>query len=782
MNSVDDPDPTLIDIVAEEFTQRCRRGEVPTVTEYMERYPQVADRLKSLLPSVLMLEKAKHNRPLGGSALKRSLDSLPDFRIIREVGQGGMGIVYEAEQVALERRVALKVLPLRSRLDAKRFTRFEREAQAAARLHHSNIVPVLSFGEHDGLYYYVMQFIDGRGLDQVIRDWIAEQGSPDFRSVDQRWNVIAQMGVDVAGALQHAHDQGILHRDIKPANIMLDGNGMIWVTDFGLAKHMDNEDLTRTGDIVGTLQYMAPEQFQSQSDARSDVYSLGLTLYELLTLKAGFQDSNPSRLIRRKSEDQPPNPRTVNPSIPRDLETIVLKAISREPASRYATAQALANDLRRFLEDRPILARRTTAIERLWRWSRRNRLIAMLSATAAASLMLAAGVGWAGYVRTGKALAQESELRRQAELATQRADANVALSLAAIEDLFEKIASRGGGPNGRPFEDRGPPPGGPAGDRQAPPGGRFGPPPHGPGGPGGPGGRGRRDGFGAPGGRDRPPPPRPEDGPGGRPLHVAQDEAELLKSILTFYEKFAASNSSNSSQVQREAAKAYHQVGNLHALLGQMGQSATAHRRAVELFVAQAEQVPLENRSLHDLVDSYIGAKITDKSPNALSNREKELQRALELAEQLYATGGQRLEHTELVAGVLKELGTVQSQAGRITEAEKNLRRAVELLDPAIERHPDAPLTRFERLAARQALGDFLAKQNRVPEALTLFKNCIDDLGAITGAGRNGPPIPPNISDYFESLSASLREIGEIDLAMKLATEAADYREQRHHF
>ncbi|MDB5389544.1 MAG: protein kinase family protein [Planctomycetaceae bacterium] len=771
MTIADEPDPTIIDLVAEEFTQRCRRGEVPTVTEYIERYPQVADRLKSLLPSVMMLEKAKHNRPLGGSALKRSLDSLPDFRIIREVGQGGMGIVYEAEQVTLERRVALKVLPLRSRLDAKRFTRFEREAQAAARLHHSNIVPVLSFGEHDGLYYYVMQFIDGRGLDQVIRDWKNEQALPGVKPDSERWTEIAQMGVDVASALQHAHDQGILHRDIKPANVMLDGHGIIWVTDFGLAKQMDNEDLTRTGDIVGTLQYMAPEQFQSQSDVRSDVYSLGLTLYELMTLEAGFQDSNPSRLIRRKSEDQPPNPRKLNPLIPRDLETVVLKAIAREPANRYPTAQAFANDLRRFLEDRPILARRTTAIERLWRWSRRNRLIATLTATATASLLLAATVGWAGYVRTGKALERESKLRQQAELATKRADANVALSLAAIEDLFDKISKRGNGAmNRRPFDGHGPHPGGPPGERQGPPGGRFGPPPRGPGGFGGPPG---------PGGFNRPPPPRPEDGPGGRPLRVAQDEAELLKSILTFYEKFAASNSGSSSYVQREAAKAYHQVGNLQGLLGQQEQSAVAHRRAVELFEAQAAIGPLETRSQHDLIESYLGAKSVDKSSVALAAREKELRRALQLADDLSAESGHRPEHTGLVAGARKELGIVLFKMGLIADAEQNLRHAVELLDPVIERHPDEPLMRFERLAARQALGDFLGKQNRQAESLAALQGCIDDLDAITGAGRDGPPIPPNISDYFDGVSASLREIGETDLATKLATDANEYRDQR---
>lgn len=784
MESVDEAERETIENIAEEFTQRWRRGEQPSVNEYVERYPAVAERLKALLPSVLILERAKQNRPLGSSGLKRSLETLNDFRIIREIGQGGMGIVYEAEQVSLQRHVALKVLPFRSRFDSSRYQRFEREAQAAARLHHSNIVPVLSFGEHDGLYYYAMQFIDGRGLDQLLREWREEQESSSTRLGPERWNRVARIGLEVAEALQYAHDQGILHRDIKPANILLDNTGNTWVADFGLAKEIDNEDLTRTGDLIGTLQYMAPEQFQYEADVRSDVYSLGLTLYELLTLEAGFQDTNPSKLIRRMSEDQPPSPRTINPGIPRDLETIVLKSIAGEPADRYQSAQLLANDLRRYLEDRPVVARRATSVERLWRWARRNRIIATLATTAAVSITLAAAVGWAGYVRTGQALTQELKLRQEAEEATRRADANVALSLAAMEDLFQKISTRrGANPSRSPLD--GPPgdrPDHPPGRPDGPPGGPpgplgFGPPPRGPGGRGGPGpGRG---GPGGPGGFDRPPPP-PDEREGGRNLDVAEEEAGLLKSILQFYEKFAAANSTSSSNVQDEAARAYHRVGRLYELLDQKEQAATTYRRSAELFEAQAKRETLSTRARHNLSEAWLLANVADNSPAALAGREKELRRSLALAEELTRESGNKpehAEHAELAARAQRELGTVLSRLGHVPDAETALRQALERLDRLVLRLSDHPPIRLERASARQALADFLGKQDRLEEARTVIQGCVDDLDEIISIGRNGPPVPPNISAYYDSVAVTLSELGESELAAQLSTRAAQYRD-----
>ena len=215
---------------------------------------------------------------------------------------------------------------------------------------------------------------------------------------------MARIGVQVADALEYAHRQGTLHRDIKPANLLLDNRGTVWIADFGLAKLADLDDLTHSGDMVGTLRYMAPEQFEGKADARSDVYSLGLTLYELLTLRPAFDEKDRRRLIRQVTQEEPPRPRKLNPAIPRDLETIVVKAMACHPEHRYQTAGRLAADLRCFLEDRPIRARRATPLGRLWRWCRRNRAVAALAGTALALLVAVAVVASVGYLLTHRAL------------------------------------------------------------------------------------------------------------------------------------------------------------------------------------------------------------------------------------------------------------------------------------------------------------------------------------------------------------------------------------------
>ena len=268
-------------------------------------------------------------------------------------------------------------------LDTKRRQRFRcREAQAVARLHHTNIVPIFAVGEHEGLPYYAMQYIRGDGLDQVLERW-REGDSP---REEAHWRFVARVGVQSADALQYAHDQGILHRDIKPANILIDEHQVAWITDFGLAKLIGRDDLTNSGDVIGTLRYLAPEALRGQTDHRSDIYSLGLTLYELLTLQPPFGDLSPSELLRCVTEEQPARPRTLDRTIPLDLETIILKATAREPGDRYATAGALADDLRSFLDDRPIRARRASAIEHFTRWCRRNRMVAALTCVVAMTL------------------------------------------------------------------------------------------------------------------------------------------------------------------------------------------------------------------------------------------------------------------------------------------------------------------------------------------------------------------------------------------------------------
>ena len=439
----------LLNQLGEEFAERFRRGERPALQEYIDRHPELADDIREFFPAMVEMEQVKEAReevteqPAAGPL--PSLERLGDYRIIREIGRGGMGVVYEAEQVSLGRHVALKVLPRQLLADARTKQRFEREARSAARLHHTNIVPVFGVGEHEGLPYYVMQFIQGLGLDEVLEELkrmqARDQGgrqrsaaerrraprlapgshrgrrtrrshrgrhgalvvdrsvragsrsgsdgprssptdgapapsrqpaggarpactnargrqsfpirsrcprprrccrelSPGSRSGRKRptyWQSVARIGVQVADALQHAHAQGVLHRDIKPSNLLLDTAGVVWVTDFGLAKADDQKNLTHSGDILGTLRYMPPEAFDGRSDARGDVYSLGLTLYEMLGFRPAFDEKERNRLIKQVTTREPERLDRLNPDVPRDLVTIVHKAIERDPRTAMRT-------------------------------------------------------------------------------------------------------------------------------------------------------------------------------------------------------------------------------------------------------------------------------------------------------------------------------------------------------------------------------------------------------------------------------------------------------------
>ena len=456
-----DPDREPIEVLVEEFAERCRAGKNPSISEYVERYPELADDIRDLFPSVAMIEQVKQDDesdptvatvpagPMGAQPLEK----LGDFRIVREIGRGGMGIVYEAEQQSLGRRVALKVLPAGSLVSAQQVRRFQREAQAAARLHHTNIVPVFGVGEQDGMHYYVMQLIEGQGLDQAF--------SGSTRGADECWSTIARIGCQVAHALDHAHALGVLHRDVKPANLIMEPAGTVWVADFGLARLEEQEGLTRSGDVIGTIRYMAPEQFKGESDARSDIYSLGLTLYELLTLRPAYDESDRGQLIRQVMHEEVPAPRGVNAAIPADLETIVMKCTAREPGRRYQTAAELGDDLQRYLDGRPIRARQITQLGRLGLWCRRDPALASASFAALALLVAAAAIGWTGYVRTSQALERESRqlqateaarmrteaARKRTEAERRRAQANLELATQAFGEVFDQISI---GPLGAP--------------------------------------------------------------------------------------------------------------------------------------------------------------------------------------------------------------------------------------------------------------------------------------------------------------------------------------------
>jgi WD40 repeat protein/serine/threonine protein kinase len=464
--------------LVEQINARLQAGEPLDPEEILRAHPEHAKELKGLLPAIAQLADLSRSAsrtaaPTGGVSPER----LAGYRILREIGRGGMGVVYEAEHESLGRRVALKILHLHAGQDPRLMARFRRESRAAAQLHHTNIVPVFEVGQQGELCYYAMQFIRGQALDEVFRelqrlrtgsafgaitDGALSAGSlahalragalepagsacdtmaheptdtpvasappppaappptaawPDhseLSSVASDFRLycrnVARLGLQAAEALAYAHGRGIVHRDIKPANLLLDTTGVLWVSDFGLVKTQDPA-LTDTGDLVGTLRYMAPEHFRGECDARADVYALGLTLYELLVLRPAFDGQDRMHLVDQIGHQEPARPRVLDSRIPRDLETILMKAIEKEPRRRYPSAEALAGDLRRYLADEPIQARRIGPLERLGRWGRRNPLVASLSA----AVVLVTALGFAavfGQLQVAQANEREANQQR----------------------------------------------------------------------------------------------------------------------------------------------------------------------------------------------------------------------------------------------------------------------------------------------------------------------------------------------------------------------------------
>ena len=632
-----DKDALLEKIVAD-YTRQFRDGDRPAIGDYKSKHPEFANEIEELLTSVAMIEGLKIESASGSSSSQDSVTDdltnrkqLGDYLLIRELGRGGMGVVFEAVHKSLGRRVALKVMKSRDADNEKYITRFRREAQAAAQLHHTNIVSVFGVGEYDGYHYYVMEFIDGTPLNQVVKTiaWQASQlhqkqtGSTyDYDSVtlisgepyDQtgptldrpadhsgdltseprsesdavpvssmagknvsnnhqlitgksRFRWLANVGSQIADALSYAHGQGVLHRDIKPANLLVDQQDRVWITDFGLVKFNENLDaLTKTGDLIGTPQYMAPESFKGEYDQRSEVYCLGLTLYELATLRPAFKNGSTGELIHAITTTTPPPPRKIDSAVPRDLNTIIEKAISRAPSSRYENAAQLRDDLRAFSEDRPIAATQPSVFEQAWRWGRRNPLVATLAVLSAGLLCAVAATASIGYAWTTQAYSKLEVEARSTEAARTlavenekiaianekkilkefaRAEANVSLTIQAFDDILREIVS----PDSAGFEFNG------LGEL------------------------------------------------GGIETAVTIKDAAILNQIVGFYERFAKQNTQSES-LKAETAKAFRRVANINHLIGETEVAIQEYEKSLAIYKPVLEENPDSTEALLNVVDT----------------------------------------------------------------------------------------------------------------------------------------------------------------------------------
>lgn len=604
-----------VDILADEFAERLRAGEKVSIETYAEKHPELADLIRAVFPPIELIEKARaqqdsqesRSRPQSnGKSITPVPQRLGDFQLLREIGRGGMGVVYEAEQQSLKRRVALKVLSDPIAAHGNRRERFRREAEAAAGLHHTNIVGVFGTGEQDGFLYYAMQLIRGVPLSNIIQrlrqspllgeqlaistteelpgfiqqiacssaeptgddlasgrtgteafdvDPTAVMSAVQKRKLTTDSNVhsnaqlqlgskyfrfIAKIVASAASGLQYAHHAGIHHRDIKPGNLMLDHEGTLWITDFGVAKQTSLDDMTQTGEIVGTLRYMAPEQLKGAGDHRSDIYSLGLTLIELLTLQPAINapDGNWFEATARGCSK---SLRKIRKEIPRDLEVIALKATAIDPQSRYRSAADLERDLRRFLDDRPILARRESTLARLRRSVRRNPAVSGLTFASLILLAVIAIMFAIGNHQKQIALSKigeeferaESNLREKtialatADRERRRAETNLSMAIEGFEAVIENIGSRGGVE--ALLDDL----------------------------------------------NDEASIVSVAD------ASLSDADIQLLESLLSFFDRFAVENETDLSQ---EAATANRRLGDIYQRLGRLDEADSSYRKSLEFY------------------------------------------------------------------------------------------------------------------------------------------------------------------------------------------------------
>ena len=436
-----------VEAIAAEFVERIRSGEAPTIDEYRHRFPELAEEIGDLFPMLAKLEQlAPHlhrsepsrHEPLAG-------DQVGPYQLSEELGRGGMAVVFDAIDARTGKQVAVKVMSDRMLTTPQMLDRFDREVRSASRLHHTHIVPILDSGETDGVRFLVMERIEGASLSSVMMEvatWKTCAENPPSaetqkvsdsttslygRTSEERltspefFRRVARLGAQVADAVAHAHHHGVFHRDIKPSNILVDVEGNAWVTDFGLAK-TEEDNLTQTGDIVGTPRYMAPERLRGRFTPASDVFGIGATLYELIALRPAFDQTDQLALIRQIEQSRPVRISQICAAVPNDLEVIVSKAMSKEPAERYATAADLAEDLKRFLHGDEIRARRPGIAKSAWKWMTRNPVTAATVCGVFLTLTLGLVFSTHNWRRANRFLEQSIEETARANRERHRAE------------------------------------------------------------------------------------------------------------------------------------------------------------------------------------------------------------------------------------------------------------------------------------------------------------------------------------------------------------------------
>jgi serine/threonine protein kinase/Flp pilus assembly protein TadD len=715
---------SIVAELIEELINRIQTG-AGDVEAFIAAHPDHAEALRRLLPAAQVLADLSSSAQADGSfpptEVAVASGELGDFRLAREVGRGGMGVVYEAEQISLHRRVALKVLPFASTLDSKRLKRFQNEAQAAASLHHTNIVPVYATGCERGVHYYAMQFIDGRSLAEVIAERQAGAG-PGFAAPSSEtvaaaqlatepllpnpvfFQRVAEWGVQAGEALEHAHSLGVVHRDVKPANLLVDGQGRLWLTDFGLARVGADAGLTMTGDVLGTLRYMSPEQALAKHDLvdhRSDVYSLGATLYELLTRRPAVGGKDKEEVLARIAFEEPVSPRRLDKSIPAELQTIVLKALAKEPAERYATAQELADDLSRFLQQKPILARRTGTWERFRKWARRRpALVGLMAVTVLALAGLVAGLLWHN-TQLSAAVERERKLAWEADQQKQEAQKKRAVARLAVDRMYTQVASKW-----------------------------------------------------------------LDTEPGAQKL-----QREFLEEALRFYQELAQEPGAGPT-AQQELANAYRQMGAIHLKLGQRAEAEEALNRAVAIAEELATQDPERADYQKDLASIYYQLGNLNYEVPRAKESEQYFRRSLaihrKMADRFPSDAGNR----QRIGTALINLGNVLQSTGRMPEAEAAYREARSVLLQVTVESPETAEFHVALGGALNNLAILEDQRGNFREARGLLEEAIRQQKDALRSNPRRKSALRFLDAHYSCLSEVLRELGETEKAFGAMRES----------
>jgi eukaryotic-like serine/threonine-protein kinase len=637
------------------YLRRIERGLPPPRESLLETNPDLAGPLQAYFDSLDELHDlaAGFQPPSPDARCDESVPAaderrLGDFRLLREIGRGGMGVVYEAEQISLGRHVALKVLPFAAVLDSRQIARFKHEAQAAAQLNHPNIVSVFAVGVERGVHYYAMQFIDGQPLDRALTE-LREKYSPTVRLGPTRdalctcdgsqasllssgavggseyFKAVTRLGIQAAAALHAAHENGVIHRDIKPSNLLLDGNGKLWITDFGLARRQTDPTLTRTGDLVGTLRYMSPEQAMGQAalvDHRTDIYSLGATLYELLTLEPAFPGDDGPALIRHIERNEPRPLRQLQPKIPLDLQTVVLKGMAKRRDDRYATAQEFSEDLQRVLDGKPTIARRPSLLDRTARWAHRHReLVAVASLIGVLALL--------GLTASTLLFRHEQqEAAKNYNLAEKR--------LGDAEDTVENLGSL--------FAERLANVRGSASSQQK---------------------------------------------------QVARIRQDMLRDTLAYYHGLIEQDKDNPA-LKSFLALSYSKIGALSRQIGSNADAVDADRQAIQLFqeLSAANPRNTEYRRRLGICQDNLGLVLC--SFGQTEEARLSFAEAIRLQEEVLATGEDTVRCLDDLSVDYSNLGMLQNGTGDREGAGRSFSRAVHLQEQLLSTAPDKP----ERLCA----------------------------------------------------------------------------------